>query len=351
MNRFLGTFISGTGEIVEGMLRQRLKDLRLVALSDGAAEFETGVPYSDLNLFCFNNIFRVLHKGELADNETVLDGYLKELPASQPDWAAARENSSKIRSFRLVTSRQNRLVSVNPALRERLEKTIAKMSGLRLDRSRPDTEFWLLSRDDGSCYFLKRLSRHTAYDKLLDPGELHPELAYMMCWLTVPKYTDIVLDPFCGYGAIPLQRCRRFPFARLYAFDKSEKALGRTREKLPRKNPHIVIRNQDVLTLSKALPPESVDAVITDPPWGFFEDVGMELEEFYRKTLEQLDFVLKPGGRLVLLTAKKEEFRRAVGKVPRLSFRKEYGILVSGKKTGLYLIEKNPEAFPFPPAR
>lgn len=340
MNHFLGTFISGTGEIVEGMLRQRLKDLNLIALPDGAAEFETALPYSDLNLFCFNNIFRVLHKGELTDSETALDQYLKELPASQPDWAAARENSAKIRSFRLVTSRQNRLVSVNPGLRERLEQKIVKMSGLRVDRSRPDTEFWLLSRDDGTCYFLKRLSRHTAYDKLLDPGELHPELAYMMCWLTDPKYTDVVLDPFCGYGAIPLQRCKRFPFARLYAFDKNEKALGRTREKLPRKNPNIIIKNQDALSLSKALPPESVDAVITDPPWGFFEDVGMELEEFYEKTLRQLDFVLKPGGRLALLTAKKDEFRGAVEKLPRLSFRKEYDILVSGKKTGLYLLEK-----------
>lgn len=350
MNRFLGTFISGTGEIVENMLRQRLKDFNLIALPDGAAEFETGIPYSDLNLFCFNNIFRVLHKGELTDHETILDEYLKELLASRPDWAAARENSPKIRSFRLVTSRQNRLVSVNPALRERLEKKIAELSGLCLDRSRPDTEFWLLSRDDGTCYFLKRLSRHTAYDKLLDPGELHPELAYMMCWLTVPKYTDTVLDPFCGYGAIPLQRCRRFPFAKLYAFDKNEKALGRTREKLPRKNPHIIIRNQDVLTLSKALPPESVDAVITDPPWGFFEDVGMGLEEFYQKTLEQLSFVLKPGGKLVLLTAKKDELRRAAGKLPRLSFQKEYDILVSGKKTGLYLMEKKPAVSPFPPA-
>lgn len=344
MNRFLGTFISGTGEIVKGMLRQRLKDLNLIALPDGAAEFETSLPYSDLNLFCFNNIFLVLHKGELTDRETILDEYLKELLASQPDWAGVRENSSKIRSFRLVTSRQNRLVSVNSALREKLEKRIAKISGLRVDKSRPDTEFWLLSRSEGTCYFLKRLSRHTAYDKLLDPGELHPELAYMMCWLTVPKYTDTVLDPFCGYGAIPLQRCKRFPFSKLYAFDKNEQALGRTKEKLPLKNPNITVKNQDALALSRALPPESVDAVITDPPWGFFEDVNMELEEFYRKTLEQLDFVLKPGGKLALLTAKKEEFRRAAEKFPRLSFREEYNILVSGKKTGLYLLEKSENA-------
>lgn len=340
MNRFLGTFISGTGEIVENILRGRAKDLELCALPDGAAEFETAIPYSDLNLFCFNNLFRVLHRTELRSEGDVLDRYLAELAASQPDWAAARDNSPKIRSFRLMTSRQNQLVSVNPALRERLERKISKETGLRIDRSRPDTEFWLLSRSEGTCYFLKRLSRHTAYDKALDPGELHPELAYMMCWLTRPKYTDTVLDPFCGYGAIPVQRCKRFPFFKVYAFDKNGKALARTKEKLSRRGESIVVKKQDVLALGTVLPAASVDAVITDPPWGFFEDVGMDLETFYRKTLEQLEYVLKPGGRLVVLTAKKEELHRAAAGFPQLSLQKEYNILVSGKKTGLYLLEK-----------
>lgn len=339
MNRFFGTFISGTGEIVEELLRQRLKDLKILALLDGAVEFETGVPYSDLNLFCFHNLFLVIHKKE-APAEESLNGYLRELLAAGIDWSAAGKNSPKIKTFRLVTSRQNQLVSVDSALREKMEQRLSRLSGLRVNRSRPDTEFWLLSRSEGLCYFLKRLSRHTAYDKLLDPGELHPELAYMMCWLTSPKHTDVVLDPFCGYGAIPLQRSRRFPFARLYAFDNAEQPLARTREKLPRKNPDIAVELHDALALREILPAESVDAVITDPPWGIFQEVGMELAEFYRRMLREFEFLLRPGGKLVLLTARGEELSQAEKAAPGLVLKKEYHILVSGKKSGLYQLEK-----------
>ncbi len=340
MNRFFATFPSGAQAIVGEILKERLKDLRVNALLDGAADFETAVPYSDLNLFCMNNVFRVIHQAQLPTDGRELDAYLALLLNSQFDWAPVRENAGKIKSFRLVTSRQNRLTAVDKSLRVRLESKIARVSGLRVDRSRPDTEFWLLSRSEGTCYFLKRLSRHTAYDKVLEPGRLHPELAYLMCWLSRPKHTDTVLDPFCGYGSIPLERCRRFPFSRLYAFDNDPRPLARTRENLGKKRDSVVVERQDALALSRVLPPNSVDAVITDPPWGLYRETELSLPEFYRQMLEQVDFVLKPGGKLVLLTAAGEELLQAVQAVPRLALQQEYRILVSGKKCGLFVLER-----------
>lgn len=339
MNRFFGTFLSGAEELVEELLRSRLKDLNLLALLPGAVEFETEVPYGDLNLFCFNNLFLVLHSERTGPDEGDLKAYLRRLPKADANWETAGKNSAKFRTFRLVISRQNQLVSVDKFLRDGLEHELARRTGLRVDRSRPDAEFWVLSRSEGDCRFLKRLSRHTAYDKLLPRGELHPELAYLMCWLSAPLHTDRVLDPFCGHGAIPLQRCKRFPYSELLAFDKNAEMVRQTREKLARKS-SVTVDRADALALSSFLAPESVDAVITDPPWGLFEDVGMELSAFYRQMLRQLCFVLKPGGRLVLLTAGKEELRRAGEASPELVFQKEYQLLVSGKKCGLFLLKK-----------
>lgn len=334
MPRYFATFIPGTGEIVAAMLRRRLKDLKLTALLDGAVEFETGVPYSDLNLFCFNNVFEVLHRGAFDS----LEDYLRALPAAQPDWAAARRLPARVKTFRLVTSHRNRLVSVDAAGKRRLEAKIAQATGLKPDRSHPDTEFWLLARSEGLCFFLKRLSRHTAYDRQLAPGELHPELAYMLCWLSEPLHTDVVLDPFCGSGAIPCQRVKRFPFRTVYAFDRDAAAVRRAGEKLAG-SPRIVLAQQDVRALSDRLPAASVDAVITDPPWGLFEDVG-DIAQFYRESLAQLNRVLKPGGRMVLLTAKKEELAAAVAALPMLTLQKRYDILVSGKKAAIFRMEK-----------
>ncbi len=291
-NRYFATCISGTQDIVRGVLEERLKDLQLLRLLDGAVEFETAVPYSDLNLFCFHNIFRSLHSGELPRGPGVLDAYGAQLLRSGLDWSPVRENPAKSRTFRLVASQENKLVSLKPSLRGALEKKISQVSGLRVDRSRPDTEFWLLARSEGTCRFLKRLSRHTSYDKLLDPGELHPELAYLMCWLSRPKHTDTVVDPFCGYGSIPAQRCKRFPFFKIYAFDNDRRVLDRAREKLGKPRDNLVLECRDALKLSQALPPESVDAVITDPPWGLYRGMELALEEFYRRVFRELDRVL-----------------------------------------------------------
>ncbi len=340
MNRFFGTFPAGAEEPVESLLENRLRDLKILALLNGAVEFETAVPYSDLNLFCFQNVFQVLHRGKSQSGEREPDEYLRELLSGFSGWEAAGGSPKGVKSFRLVISRENRLISVENGLRQRMEKKLGKATGLRVDRSRPDTEFWVLSRREGFCYFLRRLSRHRAYDKLLNPGELHPELAYLMCWLSSPKYTDVALDPFCGYGSIPAQRCRRFPYTKVYAFDHSEKTLDKAREKLPTKPGAVLVENRDALRLDQALDRASVDAVITDPPWGLYEDVGMGLEEFYRLALGQIDFVLKPGGRLVLLTAGKQELERAAKAWPQLALKAQYHILVSGKKCGLFLFKK-----------
>ncbi len=335
---YFAQFIPGTEEIVAGLLRQRLKDLEIVSLSSGAGVFSTAVPYSSLNLFCFNNLFRVLYKGKAQPTPAGTEGFLRSLPSSPADWPAARENPAGHRTFRLMVSCKNQLIAVSRPARSALEKKLAAETRLRLDRSLPDSEFLVLVRADGSAYFLKRLTRHRAYDKLLHPGELHPELAYMLCWLTGPKPTDVVADPFCGYGSIPLQRAKRFPFASLLASDQNPEALAYARRQLGAR-PHVAIEQRDALHLG--LPPESLDAIITDPPWGLYGDQDLELPDFYQRMLGEFARLLRPGGRAVLLTAAKRELAQALENTATLRLVQRHDILVSGKKAAIFLLYKD----------
>lgn len=337
--RYFGQFIPGAEAIVREILFQRLGEIPLPYLSGGAAEFETALPYSDLNLFCFHNLFQVLYSSSAEPSPAGLEKFLRSLPSAPADWDAARLHPAKCRSFRLVTSCKNQLVSVSPAARGGVEKKLRQETGLKIDRSLPDSEFWVLVRADGRAWFLKRLSRHRAYDKLLHPGELHPQLAYLMCWLARPGRRDTVIDPFCGYGAIPQELSRRFPFARLYAADLDAAVLKIAREKLPKRE-NILVERQDALNLTAAFPAGSIQAVITDPPWGLYRDAGMDLGEFYRRILAQLEEILAPGGRIVLLTAAKGKLEAALEELPGLGLSARYDILVSGKKCGLFLLEK-----------
>lgn len=336
---YLGLCIPGTEELCAAILSRRLKDLSGLAPSGGSLAFSTSVPYSDLNLFCFNNLFRVLYTAPAAPTPAGLGDFLRVLPTCPADWPACRDNPKNTRTFRLVTSCCSQLTSVPRAAKAAVENKLRAESGLRPDRSLPDSEFWAMVRADGQGWFLKRLTRHKAYDKLLSPGELHPELAYMMCWLSDPRPTDVVADPFCGHGAIPLQRCKRFPFTGLYAFDLDDKMLASTRQKLPRKE-NIHVKKQNALTLTGTLPAGTVDAFITDPPWGLYQDVGMSLPEFYRLALAQMSTALKPTGRIVLLTAAKDALLTALESSPSLTLATRYDILVSGKKAGLFLLQK-----------
>lgn len=336
-NQYFASCVPGGEELAAGILRQRLKDVGLHGVFSGALAFSTAVPYSGLNLFCFHNIFQVLHRAAVPPTPAGLEKFLRSLPAAPIPWPDARPRG-KARTFRLVASCKNQLVAVSKAAKSTAEKLIAAKTGLRLDRSLPDQEFWALVRDDGQAWFLRRLSRHRAYDKLLHPGELHPELAYMMCWLSSPGPTDVVADPFCGYGAIPQQRCLRFPFARLYASDAATGPLEITRQKLGGR-PRVSIERRDALTLSQALP-GALDAIITDPPWGLYEQVGMDLEEFYRRMLEEFARALKPGGRAVILTAAKNELSAGIEAQSQLKLGARYDLLVSGKKAGLFLLIK-----------
>lgn len=337
--RYLGLCVPGAEELCAKILGRRLKDLEGPILSGGSVDFTTSVPYSDLNLFCFNNIFRVLYTAPAAPDPEGLAGFLRAVPGAPADWPACRDNPKGARTFRLVSSCCGQLVSVPKKARGAVEDRLRIESGLKLDRSLPDSEFWAMVRADGQGWLLKRLTRHKSYDKLLAAGELHPELCYMLCWLSEPKPGDIIVDPFCGHGAIPLQRCKRFPFAEIFAFDTDSRMVGSSRRKLPRrKNVHI--KGQDALKLTEAFGPGTVDAFITDPPWGIYQEVGISIDEFYSRTLMGMSQCLKPGGCIVLLTAAKEALLHALNGTPELMLAERYDILVSGKKAGIFLLKK-----------
>lgn len=335
-NRFLGTFIPGTEKIVAAMLEEAAQEVRTVRLMSGAAEFEMG-PGQRLEIPCFNNLFRVLYSAKTRPDKAGLDKFVRSLPEASVDWPAARAKGERGKSFRLVTSCQNELTGVSKAAKAALERRTAQETGMKVDRSLPDREFWALARREGTAYFMKRLTRHRAYDKLLHPGELHPELAYMMCWLA--GRSSVVLDPFCGYGAIPAQWCKWFSYERLMAFDLNEEALAYAKEKLGGAA-NIRVERRDALKLAEQLPPESIDAIVTDPPWGLYQGLEVPLDEFYGEMLEQFEQLLKPEGRAVVLTAGKNELASALERTARLTPEARYDILASGKKCGLFVLRR-----------
>jgi tRNA G10 N-methylase Trm11 len=189
---------------------------------------------------------------------------------------------------------------------------------------------------------MQRITTHTAYEQVLERGELKPELAYTLCFLSEPKEGDIFLDPFCGHGAIPLKRALSFPYNMVFAADKDQEQIQfvRNRVKKLKLKSMFIVKKQDALSMT-AFENGFIDKIVTDPPWGLFESLDRDICEFYALMLREFSRVLNVKGILVILTARKEEFENALSSMgTRLKMLNQYNILVSGKKAAIYKIVK-----------
>jgi predicted RNA methylase len=355
--RYYGSFAPGLQDFIAQVLGERLPDLRIVRLLEGAVVFDTEISYDRLNFFCFNNLFQVIDM-KSCRKEADRGSWIGEALARGRGSPVIGENSRKIRSFRVIFSRENVPSPLGGKLRNQAEACIARESGLAVNRSSPDTEFWFLYRREGGRgreegsgeaaqsrgaggtglgLFMKRLTRHPSFDKSLHRGELPPPVAWTLCRLSNPKAGERVADPFCGYGSIPEARLRYFPPGEFFASDIDGGALARARDKCGRPPQPCHFNRIDAGELNRIIPPASLDAIITDPPWGFYEKLPCPAEEFYARFLAVFAGLLKDGGCGVFLCGRGEALR-AAGEKTGFALVRDIPILLSGKKARILVL-------------
>ena len=350
-NCYYAAFVPGLQELVAQAVRERLPDVSIKKLLEGAIIFETECSYDRLNFFCFNNIFAVIDIVDITEDSAVHREHpenngknILEFHAGKilrpgrdlPKGAAGviSENSKKIKTFRLVCSIENKPAALDETLRRKMEKFIEDHSYLKLNRSGPDTEFWLLYRREGISLFLKRLTR--SFEKNLQPGELSPPLAWLLCRAAGLRSGDTVLDPFSGYGAIPEAVIKHFPVKKIVALDTENRCVKICRRKKSLQSERAGIHNADFFSFSFS--PGSFDAIITDPPWGHYRESQIPQEVFYEKMLAFFSGLLKPEGRAVILAG--IELESAAKKTAALKLEKSMPVLVSGKKASVFVFKK-----------
>ncbi len=317
-------------------LQRIVGQVGLVAKEDGLLIFESQAAPKEVASFRFlNNVYLVIHQLAKADGIT---NALTVLLRSK-DWhrPLLRNVTRKEHTFRLVLSDENQLVAGDRHLIASLNAIIQRLTHLRLSPRGANVELWILRRRSGQIFLCKRLSRRSRTERDLEKGELHPELAHLLCLLSEPHQTDIFLDPFAGSGAIPFARTH-YPHNMIFAFDRRESKVNlmRARKKKSellriRKRSPLILRVGDALDLDRI--EDGFDKVVTDPPWGFYDDLLDNPLTFYRSVLEELCRAVKPGGLVVLLLGDRDLPGLLSAAFPdRLELIVRYDILVSGKK-------------------
>ena len=328
MAEFISSFITGFQSVVKNDLSLRFPNLKIINLFDGLVHYRFDGDSRELEkIIYFNNTFFVLKtmKGKNLNFPQLVNSV-----CTSKNYFLVNKGS-----FRVRFQNENQFAKVDKNYTRRAEEYILNNSKLKLDRLSPTNEVWFSIRREGFAFCGELISKREFTEKNLNKGELRPEIAYLICCFAGIQPDDTVLEPFCGYGSIPVQLAKKFRFQKLFICDIDGEKVQLTGARKQLSAPNIDCRAADALVLPH-IKDGSISLVITDPPWGYYEEMP-DIEGFYRKMFASLKRVLADGGRAVILSARKEELERSAAAC-NFEIKDSLHTLVNGKKAGVYLI-------------
>ena len=331
MAEFISSFITGFQDVVSADLPRRLPGVKILNCYDGLIHYKyDGDSHQLEKIIYFNNTFFVLKtmKGK-GLNFPSLIGAL----CSSKNYFLVNKGT-----FRVRFQQENQFAKVDKNLTRRVEEYVVRNSRLTLDRLSPTNEIWFSIRREGFAFCGELISKREFTEKNLNKGELRPEIAYLMCCYADIQSDDVVLEPFCGYGSIPIQLEKRFACKKIYASDIDKEKINALRPLRQAQGPQekdIELCCADVFELAH-ISDNSIDVIVTDPPWGLWENIE-DIEGFYKKMFASFKRVLKAQGKMVILSARTQELEAAATSAG-LHIKKSLHTLVNGKKATLYCL-------------
>ncbi|NP_001239102.1 tRNA (guanine(6)-N(2))-methyltransferase THUMP3 isoform X1 [Canis lupus baileyi] len=193
------------------------------------------------------------------------------------------------------------------------------------------------------------------------PTTLRSTLAYGMLRLCAPQPTDIIVDPMCGTGAIPIEGATEWSNCYHIAGDNNPLAVNRAANNISSLLTKSQIKEGKV---SWGLPIDavqwdicnlplrtgSVDIIVTDMPFGKRMGSKKRNWNLYPACLREMSRVCRPGtGRAALLTQDKKCFAKALSGMGHV-WRKVHTVWVNigGLHAAVYLLKRTPQAFIHP---
>lgn len=227
--------------------------------------------------------------------------------------------------------------------RERLEEAAARAVSGRYRKWRrveddSQVEIWVHLVDRTALIGLRltdRTMRHREYKVANLPGSLRPTIAAAVVLLSKPTDDDVFLDPTCGAGTILLERALFGRHTMLYGGDISDEAVEATRANFANRHKPWEVRTWDATALP--LGDGSVTRVGTNPPWGRQIRAGRDLRDHYKKSIREIERVLAPWGRAVILTSEWRALGDALESATSLRIDQQIrGISVLGRKADCF---------------
>jgi 16S rRNA G966 N2-methylase RsmD len=182
-------------------------------------------------------------------------------------------------------------------------------------------EVWLIRRAGMRSSLLA--TRLSSGRPRLERGRLRPEVCAALARVEPLAGAQLVMDPFAGSGAIG-DACLQAGAQRVWLNDLDAKGASRA------ERPSAKWTSADFRRLR--VPIDSVDAIVTDPPWGRNWKVRRGVGHLYADFGVAARAWLRPGGALVLLTGAPDAAIAQMLEAGKLRSELVLPVLVNGSK-------------------
>lgn len=130
-------------------------------------------------------------------------------------------------------------------------------------------------------------------------GTLHPPMAAALARLLVPTAGEVVIDPFCGDGTIPIEVAMLAPETVIHGSDIDEARVRNARANAARTGAAVSLDTADAGHFGFS--DGSVDVIVTNPPWNVAVEAGGMLAGDMDRFWSQASRVLSRDGRMGLI--------------------------------------------------
>ena len=182
---------------------------------------------------------------------------------------------------------------------------------------------------------------------------LRTTVAYAM--LEIAGFRDApgaLHDPFCGSGTILLEAAALSAAGgglavaggapAISGSDRDPRAVAGCRANLDANGcPHVQVRLADAREMADTVAPESLDYIVTNPPYGIRMGQSSNFGDLYSRFLHQAAIVLRQGGVLALLVGRRRgRFNKVLQSTPEFRLRHVRIIEIGGVYPGLFVLER-----------
>lgn len=323
--RYLIQHPAGTGELVSEALAHYGNDIKITYQDDSSVIFDSSSKSSSIEHapFAKNAFIVITSVGRGSIDKGV--SHLSRSIAKSRFPAVSRRGVG----FRTMVHIDGALSAIDPKAKRSLEQAIAAKTGERLKPRGSSEEYWIIGRVDlNQLLFCLRLPKKKQPPKAR--GAISYELSNMLVSASKPTGKDFFLDPFGGSGSFVQARLEH-PAREIWYSDRDLKKLRSSFVPELARSRRVRFLSEDALTLP-SLGDGQVDVIVTDPPWGEYENLSMPYAEYAELVARSFDRVLHPTrGRFVLLTSRRtaptyEQSFQAEG----FTIRASHEILVNG---------------------